>query len=74
MGYLSTPYNKINIHCNGVYGDKISAMDRFCKNFESYYLNQFKLDLTVENDDKASMYSVVDLNVYSRTNWYSNRI
>ena len=28
-----TPYNKLNIHCNGVYGDKQSA-DRFCKNFE----------------------------------------
>jgi UV DNA damage endonuclease len=43
LGLSRTPYNKINIHCNGVYGDKISAMDRFCKNFESYYLNQFKL-------------------------------
>ena len=29
-----TPYNKINIHLGGVYGDKESAMDRFCKNFE----------------------------------------
>ena len=34
MGLERTPYNKINIHCNGVYGDKQSAMDRFCKNFE----------------------------------------
>ncbi len=34
MGLSRTPYNKINIHCNGVYGDKESALDRFCKNFE----------------------------------------
>ena len=34
LGLSRTPYNKLNIHCNGVYGDKISAMDRFCKNFE----------------------------------------
>ena len=29
LGLSRTPYNKLNIHCNGVYGDKISAMDRF---------------------------------------------
>ena len=60
MGLSQTPYNKINIHCNGVYGDKISAMDRFCKNFERLPKN-VQNRLTVENDDKASMYSVVDL-------------
>lgn len=60
MGLSQTPYNKINIHCNGVYGDKISAMDRFCKNFERLP-KSVQNRLTVENDDKASMYSVVDL-------------
>ena len=60
MGLERTPYNKINIHCNGVYGDKQSAMDRFCKNFERLP-NSVKHRLTVENDDKASMYSVKDL-------------
>ena len=60
MGLSRTPYNKINIHCNGVYGDKISAMDRFCKNFERLPEN-VQTRLTVENDDKASMYSVKDL-------------
>jgi UV DNA damage endonuclease len=60
MGLSRSPYNKINIHCNGVYGDKISAMDRFCKNF--YRLSKsVQSRLTVENDDKASMYSVKDL-------------
>ena len=60
MGLSQTPYNKLNIHCNGVYGDKISAMDRFCKNFKRLSLS-VQSRLTVENDDKASMYSVKDL-------------
>lgn len=60
MGLDASPYNKINIHCNGVYGDKISAMDRFCHNFTRLDKNAQKR-LTVENDDKASMYSVKDL-------------
>tara|TARA_Y100001937_G_scaffold34137_1_gene48742 strand:+ start:1042 stop:1995 length:954 start_codon:yes stop_codon:yes gene_type:complete len=60
MGLSRTPYNKLNIHCNGVYGDKESALDRFCKNFERLP-DSVKTRLTVENDDKASMYSVKDL-------------
>ena len=60
MGLSQTPYNKLNIHCNGVYGDKISAMDRFCKNFKRLSPS-VQSRLTVENDDKASMYSVKDL-------------
>jgi UV DNA damage endonuclease len=60
LGLELSPYNKINIHCNGVYGDKISAMDRFCANFEKLS-DSVKKRLTVENDDKASMYSVSDL-------------
>jgi len=60
MELSQTPYNKINIHCNGVYGDKITAMDRFCENFKKLS-NSVRSRLTVENDDKASMYSVKDL-------------
>ena len=60
LGLERSPYNKINIHCNGVYGDKQSAMDRFCKNFE-LLPESVRTRLTVENDDKASMYSVKDL-------------
>lgn len=60
MGLSRTPYNKLNIHCNGVYGDKQSAMDRFCKNFKRLP-ESVQTRLTVENDDKASMYSVKDL-------------
>ena len=60
MNLSHTPYNKINIHIGGVYGDKVSAMERFCTNFHRLP-NSVKSRLTVENDDKASMYSVVDL-------------
>jgi len=60
MGLEKSPYNKINIHCNGVYGDKKSAMDRFIKNFQRLSKSVQKR-LTIENDDKASMYSVKDL-------------
>ena len=60
MGLSKTPYNKINIHIGGAYGDKESAMLRFNKNFKR--LNpSTQARLTVENDDKASMFSVVDL-------------
>ena len=60
MGLEQSPYNKINIHCNGVYGDKIKAMDRFCENFKKLS-KSVQNRLTVENDDKATMYSVKDL-------------
>jgi UV DNA damage endonuclease len=60
MGLSKTPFNNINIHCNGVYGDKQSAMDRFVENFKRLSPSVRKR-LTVENDDKASMYSVKDL-------------
>ncbi len=60
MGLSKTHYNNINIHCNGVYGDKKSAMDRLIQNFKRLSPSVQKR-LTLENDDKASMYSVKDL-------------
>jgi UV DNA damage endonuclease len=60
MGLEKSPFNNINIHCNGVYGDKKAAMDRFIKNFQRCS-NSVKMRLTIENDDKESMYSVKDL-------------
>lgn len=60
MGLSRTPYNKINIHVGATYGDKVSAADTWCKNF--LRLSEgVRSRLTVENDDKANMYSVVDL-------------
>ena len=67
MNLSRTPYNKINIHIGGAYGDKPKSMERFCKNFERLP-DGVKNRLTVENDDKASMYSVKELynGIYKR--------
>ena len=63
-----SPQAKINIHLGGAYGDKESAMKRWCENYLRLP-ESVKTRITVENDDKASMYSVVDLyeGVYKRT-------
>ena len=60
MGLSRTPYNKINIHLGGAYGDKKASMKRFVKNFPRLP-ESVRSRLTLENDDKASMYSVKDL-------------
>lgn len=60
IGLSRTPYNKINIHVGGVYGDKESALQRWVDNFE--LLDEgTKSRLTIENDDKTSAYTVKDL-------------
>lgn len=60
MGLSTTPYNKINIHVGGVYGDKNSALQRWVDNFKLLDDNT-KSRLTIENDDKQSAYTVRDL-------------
>ena len=52
--------NKINIHVGGAYGDKESALARFCENFNRLEPNT-QARLTLENDDKANLYSLQDL-------------
>jgi len=60
MGLPRTREAKINIHLGGVFGDKDTAIDRWCKNYE--LLPQSVKDrITLENDDKANCYSVEDL-------------
>ena len=60
MGLSTTPYNKINIHVGGVYGDKESALQRWVDGFKLLDDNT-KSRLTIENDDKQSAYTVRDL-------------
>ena len=58
---LPQDYNSaINIHIGGSYGDKHSALERFCENFKSLAPST-QARLVVENDDKASQFGVVDL-------------
>ena len=66
MGVSRTPYNKINIHVGGTYGDKDASLKRFCKNFKRLP-ESVQSRLTVENDDKESGYSTQELydGVYS---------
>jgi UV DNA damage endonuclease len=66
MGLPQTPEYPINIHLGGAYGDKESAMKRFCENYKRLS-ESAQRRLVVENDDKATMFSVKDLydGVYS---------
>lgn len=55
-----SPFAKINIHVGGAYGDRPSALKRFIQNFRSLPA-EVSTRLTVENDDKANMFSTGDL-------------
>ena len=67
MGLPRSPYAKINIHVGAHYNDKQMAIGNFCRNFERLS-DSVRSRLTVENDDKASLYSTKELHdeVYSR--------
>lgn len=59
MDMLQQPRNhwaKINIHIGGAYGDRASALDRWCSNFD-ILPDSVKTRLTVENDDRKNLYS-----------------
>jgi len=60
MGLSRSVYNCINIHVGAAYGDKPKALAAFCKNFERLS-ESVKTRLTVENDDRPSLYSTKDL-------------
>ena len=67
LGLPRTPYAKLNIHVGAAYGDKPFALDNFCRNFERLP-ESVRSRLTVENDDKTSLYSTQELydGVYKR--------
>ena len=60
MGFEPSPYNKINIHVGGAYGDKEGTLKRFCENF-LLLRDDTKKRLVIENDDSPNEYSVKDL-------------
>jgi UV DNA damage endonuclease len=60
MGLPQDYRTPINIHIGGSYGDKESALARFCQNFK-LLAPSTQARLVVENDDKASQFSVKDL-------------
>jgi UV DNA damage endonuclease len=67
MGLPKSPLYPINIHCNGVYGNKVETLSRWASNYLTLS-ESAQARLVVENDDKASMYSVNDLyhNIFSK--------
>ena len=60
LGLPRTPYAKMNIHVGAHYNNKAMALENFCKNFERLS-PAVQSRLTVENDDKASLYSTKEL-------------
>jgi len=67
MGMKRNHWSKINIHLGASYGDRPSAIDRWCKNFE-LLPDSVTSRLTVENDDRGNLYSTKMLydSVYKR--------
>jgi len=67
MGLPRSHWAKINIHIGASYGDRESAMTRWIENFEKLP-DCVKSRLTVENDDRGSLFSTKDLyyGVYKR--------
>jgi UV DNA damage endonuclease len=67
LGLPRSPYAKLNIHVGAHYNDKAMALGNFCRNFERLS-DGVRSRLTVENDDKASLYSTKELydEVYKR--------
>ena len=63
MGFEPSHYNKINIHVGGTYGDKDKTAKRFIENFHRAggLEENTKKRFTLENDDKASMWSTKDI-------------
>ena len=57
LGFAPSHWNKINIHIGGAYGNREETAQRWMKEWEKLS-DSAKARLVVENDDKASLYSV----------------
>lgn len=57
MGQPENRWAKINIHVGAAKGDREKALETWCRNFERLPPGLQKR-LTVENDDKANLYSI----------------
>ena len=60
MGFTPSFENKINIHVGATYNDKPGTIARWLQNYDRLS-DSLKARLVIENDDKASMYSVREL-------------
>lgn len=60
MGFEPSTYNKINIHVGAAYKDKYAVLNQWCENYVKLD-NNTKKRITLENDDKPSLYTVSDL-------------
>lgn len=60
MGYAPSFDNLINIHVGAAYGDKSGTIARWLHNY-SRLSDSLRARLVLENDDKASLYSVREL-------------
>jgi UV DNA damage endonuclease len=69
MGLPKSTYAAINIHVNTTQGGKQESLNRFINNFK-LLSESVQKRLVVENDDKASQYTVEDLydGLYAHTN------
>ena len=67
MGMPRNHFAKINIHIGASYGDRETALNTWCRNFEKLPEN-VRTRLTVENDDRPNLYSTKMLydSVYKR--------
>lgn len=60
LGLEMSTHAKINIHVGGMYGDAEATAQRWIKNF-NFLPESVQSRLTLENDDRASMWSVIKL-------------
>lgn len=60
LGMPRSHWAKINIHVGATYGNKPMAIDNFCRNFH-LLSDAVRSRLTVENDDRDSLYSTAEL-------------